>query len=233
MGHEHPAHPLWPGPQALVGATLGWVCACPTGASQPLLPAGGYSLPGLGVLWALATPIGASPDAPSQVARAVSVVRGQWLGPAVPGNSSAITTYVWVPETYLDPGLMAHCYMFKQDVSTGLRPRARAVVADRPHHYPRRPLPAPVLPGRRLAFPPDHRRGRPIPDAGSQRRVGRSVPRPGRGHGPDVVDLGPHGPGGGGGGDADVIVPELVGQPQRHGSGGRHCGMDGSHCPGG
>lgn len=75
---------------------------------------------GIGALWALATPIGASPDAPSQVARAASVVRGQWVGPAVPGPGSAVTTYVWVPETYLGPG--ATCYMFKEDVNAACAP---------------------------------------------------------------------------------------------------------------
>jgi len=78
----------------------------------------------LGVLWSLATPLGASPDAPSQVARAASVARGQWLGPAVPGNSSAITTYVKVPGTYLDPGLLPHCYMFKEATTAACAPPA-------------------------------------------------------------------------------------------------------------
>ena len=188
---------------------------------------------GLGALWALATPIGASPDAPSQVARAVSVVRGQWLGPAVPGTGSAVTTYVWVPKTYLDPGLMAHCYMFKENVERGVRPPSRALGPDGPHQHARRSLPAGLLPGRRLALAPHQQRGRHIPDAVGQRFAGGCLPRPGRSHGPGVVDLGAHGPGGGGGGDADVTVPELVRQPQRHRSGGRHCHVDGGHRTGG
>ncbi|HMK96531.1 MAG TPA: DUF2142 domain-containing protein, partial [Acidimicrobiales bacterium] len=63
-----------------------------------------------------------SPDAPSQVARAVSVARGQWLGPPVPGPSADITTYVTVPATYLDPGLLPHCYMFKENVTAACAP---------------------------------------------------------------------------------------------------------------
>jgi Predicted membrane protein (DUF2142) len=79
-------------------------------------------LAGLGSLWVLATPIGASPDAPSQVPRAASVVRGQWVGPTVPGTGSAVTTYVRVPKTYLDPGPMSRCYMFKENVSAACAP---------------------------------------------------------------------------------------------------------------
>jgi hypothetical protein len=71
----------------------------------------------LGVLWALATPIGASPDSPSQVARAASVVRGQWLGPRVPGPTSDVNTYVRVPKTYDYTSPMVHCYMFEEAVS--------------------------------------------------------------------------------------------------------------------
>jgi len=71
----------------------------------------------LGVLWALATPIGASPDSPSQVARAASVVRGQWVGPAVPGPTSNVSTSVRVPQTYAFSGAIVHCYMFKENVS--------------------------------------------------------------------------------------------------------------------
>ena len=71
----------------------------------------------LGVLWTLATPIGASPDSPSQVARAASVVRGQWLGPTVPGPTSDVSTYVRVPQTYDFAGAMTHCYMFRENVS--------------------------------------------------------------------------------------------------------------------
>lgn len=72
---------------------------------------------GLGALWAVATPIGASPDSPSQVARAASVVRGQWLGPTAPGPASAVTTYVRVPRTYDYTSAMVHCYMFREAVS--------------------------------------------------------------------------------------------------------------------
>ena len=78
-----------------------------------------------GALWLLATPIGASPDAPAQVARAVSVARGQWLGPAVAGKNSAITTYVTVPATYVLPESTAHCYMFREHVTAACAPPLR------------------------------------------------------------------------------------------------------------
>jgi hypothetical protein len=50
------------------------------------------------------------------------VARGELLGPAVPGANSAVSTYVWVPETYLDPFTMSRCYMFQEATSAACAP---------------------------------------------------------------------------------------------------------------
>ncbi|HET9058728.1 MAG TPA: DUF2142 domain-containing protein [Acidimicrobiales bacterium] len=71
----------------------------------------------LAALWALASPLGSSPDAPSQIARAASVVRGQWVGPSAPGPGSNVTTLVRVPRTYALEAADSRCFMFLEAVS--------------------------------------------------------------------------------------------------------------------
>lgn len=57
------------------------------------------ALSALGVLWALANPIGNSPDEPAQIARAASLVRGHPIGSHIKGLPAAYTS-VDVPRTY-------------------------------------------------------------------------------------------------------------------------------------
>jgi hypothetical protein len=77
----------------------------------------------IGAVWALANPIGNSPDEPAQIARAAALVRGQWIGTPVPREPVAYTQ-VRVPRTYalaLDgtggPDGAHDCYHFQPSVS--------------------------------------------------------------------------------------------------------------------
>ena len=77
----------------------------------------------VGAVWAIANPIGNSPDEPAQIARAASEVRGHPIGAPIPGQL-AVYTKVWIPRTYalsLDStgGFTgAHnCYHFMPEVS--------------------------------------------------------------------------------------------------------------------
>lgn len=62
-------------------------------------------------LWALATPIGASPDEPAHIVKAASVVRGEFVGESVDG-----TSLVHVPQ-YVAWTHAQTCYAFKNTVS--------------------------------------------------------------------------------------------------------------------
>jgi hypothetical protein len=66
--------------------------------------------------WSLATPLFASPDEPTQVARAVSLVRGELIGRTI-GSASNANTGVTIPELYSLGGPYAKCFAFKDEVA--------------------------------------------------------------------------------------------------------------------
>ncbi len=77
---------------------------------------------GLGVCWSMASPIGAPPDEPAHVLRAVSLVRGQLLA-GTPGAGAALV--VRVPGVYAEiPGLPA-CYEHNVRTTAGCAPALR------------------------------------------------------------------------------------------------------------
>lgn len=75
----------------------------------------------LGSAWSLATPIGGSPDEPTHTLRAVSVVRGQWLGPTAPGTGG-VSTLVRVPDTYAQLNSQPNCFAFRHDQAANCAP---------------------------------------------------------------------------------------------------------------
>ena len=90
--------------------------------------------------WSLATPLFASPDEPSHVVRAVSLVRGELLGQGVNGVSDPDTN-VRVPQLYAEGAVYAQCYAFKDTVPAScngpLRGSSREVTAGTDSgHYP-------------------------------------------------------------------------------------------------
>ena len=90
--------------------------------------------------WSLATPLFASPDEPSHVVRAVSLVRGELLGPTVKGVDDA-NTDVRIPQFYAEGAVYAQCYAFKDTVPAScngpLKGSSREVTAETyVGHYP-------------------------------------------------------------------------------------------------
>lgn len=84
----------------------------------------------LGSIWALSTPLGASPDEPVHVMRAASVVRGDAGGRSVAtpspgaGIMSAVDYPVTIPQSYAESYLFAACYVFQPDVTADCQPPA-------------------------------------------------------------------------------------------------------------
>ncbi len=72
----------------------------------------------VGTCWNLATPIFGGPDEPAHVLRAASLVRGQLLGPHMPGNPEAVTQ-VRVPVRFALGASMPLCYIGKFDQPAG------------------------------------------------------------------------------------------------------------------
>lgn len=70
------------------------------------------------VAWAMATPMGASPDEPAHIVKAASVVRGQFIGDST--DQPAVTT-VMVPEGLADSRAWA-CYAFQANQTAGCQP---------------------------------------------------------------------------------------------------------------
>jgi hypothetical protein len=92
-------------------------------------------------LWSIATPLGASPDAPEHIARAVSVDRGEWLGTSVPGKGNGAYTRITVPRTYAEIAITPNCYELKPTVSAACIPKinessATVSVTDYVGRYP-------------------------------------------------------------------------------------------------
>ncbi len=67
--------------------------------------------------WALATPLGAAPDEPTQIVKAAAVVRGELRGQPVAGAQKAFRT-VTVPEAFSDVNVAA-CFAGKEAVPAG------------------------------------------------------------------------------------------------------------------
>lgn len=94
----------------------------------------------LGALWALATPVGASPDEPTQVVKAAAVVRGQFIGTPV-RHGPAADVRVRVPASFGRDQHLATCYAGLPRVPAGcahpLSTRSRPVtVATYVGRYP-------------------------------------------------------------------------------------------------
>lgn len=83
----------------------------------------------LGALWAVATPVGAAPDEPTQVVKAAAVVRGQFLGTPV-RHGPVADLRVRVPASFGHDRHLATCYAGRptvtaacaQPLSTSSRP---------------------------------------------------------------------------------------------------------------
>jgi hypothetical protein len=90
-------------------------------------------------LWSVATPLEAAPDEGSHIARAVSLVHGQWLGKSVPGPGKGAYTEVRVPATYAS--VNGSCYMGKPTVTAACIPRVTpsARIVSAPTHTGRYP----------------------------------------------------------------------------------------------
>ena len=67
--------------------------------------------------WALATPLGAAPDEPTQIVKAAAVVRGELRGQPVAGAQRAFRV-VTVPEAFADVNVAA-CFAGKEEVPAG------------------------------------------------------------------------------------------------------------------
>lgn len=76
---------------------------------------------GVGVLWALATPVGAAPDEPTQVVKAAAVVRGELGGASVRGAPAAYVR-VTVPASFAGDAGLASCYAGRPTVPAGCAP---------------------------------------------------------------------------------------------------------------
>lgn len=76
---------------------------------------------GLMAAWTWATPLFASPDAPSQVVKAAAVVRGEWVGRLVGGPASP-DTLVRVPAALARATSVPVCFAFHPQASAGCAP---------------------------------------------------------------------------------------------------------------
>ena len=72
-------------------------------------------------VWSWATPLFASPDEPTQVARAAAVVRGQLVGKTVGTDRNAMTT-VRIPFVLASGEPMATCFQFRPTVPASCQP---------------------------------------------------------------------------------------------------------------
>jgi len=75
----------------------------------------------MGALWALATPLGAAPDEPTQIVKAAAVVRGQLTGESTTRGPTA-DVLVTVPESFAADGDLATCYLGRATVPAGCAP---------------------------------------------------------------------------------------------------------------
>lgn len=70
--------------------------------------------------WSLGTPLMASPDEPSHVARAAAVARGQWSGPLGPSPEDSsrpgAATVVTIPRDYGEALSLPNCFAFQPEV---------------------------------------------------------------------------------------------------------------------
>jgi hypothetical protein len=74
-------------------------------------------------LWSIATPLGASPDEPANIQRAVAVAHGELLGAPVPGNAN--DTRFQVPSTYAQLAQVPTCFTSRPTVTAACIPRIR------------------------------------------------------------------------------------------------------------
>ncbi len=72
-------------------------------------------------VWSLATPLFASPDEPTHVARAVALVRGELIGRTI-GNAGNAHTGITIPELYAEGGRDSKCFAFKDKVPASCAP---------------------------------------------------------------------------------------------------------------
>ncbi len=92
----------------------------------------GVLLFGLSLCWVIASPVFSSSDETAHVVRAVSLDRGQLLGPAVAGPNDAPVTRVRVPSTYAQGRPAQACFEFQRTrrrapCATPLHPSNRIV----------------------------------------------------------------------------------------------------------
>jgi hypothetical protein len=74
-----------------------------------------------GCLWALVVPVGGNADEPAQLIKAAAVVRGEWLGAAVPAAPKADRA-VTVPAGVAEDAARPKCYQFQPSVPAGCQP---------------------------------------------------------------------------------------------------------------
>ncbi|MFD4423048.1 DUF2142 domain-containing protein [Agromyces sp. NPDC058484] len=99
------------------------------------------SIAALSIAWAIATPLGASPDEPAHLIKAASVVRGEFIGEV---TDQPAVTRVDVPEGIAEskgwtcyafqPGVPAACMDFTEE-STGLEPSTTSAGLYQPFYY--------------------------------------------------------------------------------------------------
>jgi hypothetical protein len=86
----------------------------------------------LGSIWAVSTPLGASPDEPTHAVRAAAVARGDVGGRSIatpstdPDVLSLVDYAVTVPESYATSYLLVVCYVFRPDVTADCQPLANS-----------------------------------------------------------------------------------------------------------
>ncbi len=72
-------------------------------------------------VWSWATPLFASPDEPTHVARAAAVVRGQFLGATV-GTVRNASTLVHVPQVFAGDEPLVECFQFRSTTPASCQP---------------------------------------------------------------------------------------------------------------
>jgi Predicted membrane protein (DUF2142) len=72
-------------------------------------------------VWSWATPLFASPDEPTQVARAAAVVRGEFVGTTVGSDRNAMTT-IRIPDVLAAGEPMVGCFQFRDTVPASCQP---------------------------------------------------------------------------------------------------------------
>jgi predicted membrane protein DUF2142 len=71
--------------------------------------------------WALANPYGGGPDEPAHAIRAISVARGELVGPTRPGYPDNVR-FVETPERFMHGSIAAGCFGFKPENSAACAP---------------------------------------------------------------------------------------------------------------